>query len=103
MSIKPGYFASALVATGSATAIAVAPIAAADPVWPVAGNQPADATIEELAAQGYDVQINWVSGYPTVPLFECWVDAIHNPGGPPNPKTLNVVYVDIGCPSNNFD
>jgi hypothetical protein len=98
----------ALLVAGSATAatavsIAVAPIATADPVWPVGGGEPADATIEDLAAQGYDVQVNWVTGYPTVPLYECWVDAIHNPDGPPDGKRLYVVYVDIGCPSNNFD
>lgn len=102
MSLNPRYFAPLLVAAGAA-AIAVVPIAAADPVWPYAGAEPADATIEDLEDQGYDVQVNWVSGYPTVPLYKCWVDAIHNPDGAPNPKTLNVVYVDVGCPSNVFD
>jgi hypothetical protein len=102
MSLNPRYFTPLLVAAG--TAIAVGPIAAADPVWPVAGNQPASDIVEELAAQGYDIQVNWVTGYPTVPLSWCWVDAIHNPDGPPTrEKPLAIVYVDIGCPSNNFD
>jgi hypothetical protein len=103
MSLNPGYFAPLLVAAGIA-AIAVAPLAAADPVWPVGGGEPADATIEDLEEQGYDIQVNWVTGYPTVPLSECWVDAIHNPDGPPtNQDPLAIVYVDIGCPSNNID
>jgi hypothetical protein len=106
MSPKPGLFTVMLIATGAAVAsIGRAPITAADPVWPFGGAEPADATIEDLEAQGYTVQINWVSGYPTVPLFECWVDDIHNPNGPgsPSPNTLAIVWVDIGCPSNNFD
>jgi hypothetical protein len=102
VSLNRRYFAPLLVAAGT-TGIVVAPVAAADPVWPVGGAEPADATIEDLETQGYDVQINWVSGYPTVPLSECWVDAIHNPDGPPSRTALSIVYVDIGCPSNNFD
>ena len=104
MSLKPGYFAPLLLAAGAAASTAVAPVGAADPVWPVGGGEPADATLDDLASQGYTVQVNWVSGYPTVPLSECWVDAIHDPDGPPTPKDpLAVVYVDIGCPSNNID
>jgi hypothetical protein len=104
MSLKPGYLAALLAAAGTVASIAVASMAAADPVWPVGGGEPADATLEDLEDQGYTVQINWVTGYPTVPLFECWVDAIHNPDGPPTKQEqLAIVYVDIGCPSNNFD
>jgi hypothetical protein len=101
MSLRPGSIAPLLVAAGAS--IAIAPIAAADPVWPVGGGEPADATLQDLATQGYDVQVNWVSGYPTVPLSECWVDAIHHPDGPASPNTLSTVYVDIGCPSENID
>ena len=123
MSLKPRYFPRyflpSLVAAGAVLSaalsavlsaalsavlsIAIAPTAHADPVWPVGGGEPADATIEDLEGQGYDVQINWVSGYPTVPLNECWVDAIHNPNGEASKTTLSTVYVDIGCPSNNID
>jgi hypothetical protein len=106
MSLKPGLFTVMLIATGAAVAsIASAPITAADPIWPFGGAEPADATIQDLEAQGYTVQINWVSGYPTVPLYECWVDDIHNPNGsaPPSRDTLAIVWVDIGCPSSNFD
>jgi hypothetical protein len=76
----------------------------ADPVWPVAGAEPADATLRDLAAQGYNVQINWVGGYSNVSLSECKVTAIHNPDGTPTSQNpLATVYVDISCPSNNFD
>jgi hypothetical protein len=104
MSVNPGYFAATLIATGAAAALmAIAPISAADPVWPVGGAEPADATIQDLETQGYDVQINWVTGYPSVPLSECWVDAIHNPNTRPREDILTTVWVDIGCPSSNFD
>ena len=100
MSFNPRYFAPLLVAAGIA-AIAVVPIAAADPVGPVPGNQSAADTLSELQAQGYAPQINWVTGYPNVPLSECWVDSIHNPDGPPiNENALAIVHVDIGCPEH---
>ncbi|MBV8966566.1 MAG: hypothetical protein JO191_10370 [Mycobacteriaceae bacterium] len=94
-----------MVGVAVVAALVTAPTAAADPVWPVGGAEPADATISDLQEQGYTVQVNWVSGYPTVPLSECWVDDIHNPNGttPPGENTLAIVYVDIGCPSNNID
>ena len=92
--------------TGAAVLLALAPIAAADPVWPSAGDQSASATIEDLEAQGYNVQINWVSGNITQPLSQCSVSAIHNPnrsGGPP--ETFTTVYVDVSCPDypDDFD
>jgi hypothetical protein len=100
MSLNPRYFAPLLVAAGTA-AIRVMPIAAADPVGPVPGNQSAADTLRELQAQGYALQINWVTGYPNGPLSECWVDAIHNPDGPPTGQnTLAIVHVDIGCPEH---
>jgi hypothetical protein len=104
MSLQPGHFAALLIAAGAATSVVVAPLAAADPVWPTGGSEPADATLNDLAAQGYTVQINWVNGPPEVPLYECWVNAIHNPDGPPTSQhPLQTVYVDIGCPSSNLD
>jgi hypothetical protein len=92
-----------LIGAALSALIMTAPTASADPVWPGGGAQPADATINELADKGYDVQINWVSGYPTVPLVESWVDDIHNPNATPSDgKSLSTVYVDVGCPSNDF-
>ena len=59
---------------------------------PVAGAESASATIDDLEAQGYDVQINWVSGVSSVPLSRCRVTAIdspdHSPGSEGRPTTV---------------
>lgn len=93
--LAAGFFAASL---------ACAPIAVAEPVWPVAGAESASATIDDLQAQGYDVQINWVSGVSSVPLSRCKVTAIHNPdhSGEP-PTTFTTVYVDVSCPNEHDD
>ena len=102
MSITRGGFAVGLVA--AAMAIAVAPAAAAEPVWPVAGAESAAATIADLQAQGYDVQINWVSGQSSVSLTQCRVLAIHNPDrSPGSESTFTTVYVDVSCPNRDDD
>ena len=87
-----------------AASLPCAPAAAAEPVWPVAGAESASATIEDLQAQGYDVQINWVSGVSSVPLSQCKVTAIHNPdhSGEP-PTSFTTVYVDVSCPNEHDD
>ena len=98
MSINSGMLAAGLLAT--AVPLAYAPVARAEPVWPVAGAESASATIDDLQAQGYDVQINWVSGVSSVPLSLCKVTAIHNPNhSPPSENTLATVYVDVSCPN----
>jgi hypothetical protein len=102
MSPKPRYFVAGLAAVGAV--IAVAPVCAADPVWPVAGAESASATIADLQAQGYNVAINWVTGYSTTPLSRCRVSAIHNPDiSPESQKTFTTVYVDVVCPSEDHD
>jgi hypothetical protein len=103
MSFMRGTFAVGLVA--AAVSIAVAPTAAAEPVWPVAGAESADATIADLEAQGYNVQINWVSGVSNVSLTECKVLAIHNPDhSPPGSEMgFTTVYVDVSCPNRDDD
>jgi hypothetical protein len=81
-----------------------APAAGADPAWPSAGSEPASDTIEDLEAQGYNVEINWVGGHSNRPLSECRVPAIHNPNrsGEP-PQTFTTVYVDVSCPGDSDD
>jgi hypothetical protein len=102
MSLTPSYLTPFVVAGGAAASIAVAPVAAADGIpLPVAGNESAYATIADLEALGYDVAINWVRGYSTVPLSQCTVDAIHNPDGSPgSQRTPATVYVDVSCPND---
>jgi hypothetical protein len=104
MSIKRRHFAAIATAAGATAAIAIPAVAVAEPVWPVAGAEPADQTINDLAAAGYAVRINWVGGYSDVSLSQCSVKGIHNPDGPPTAQQPNAtVYVDVDCPGNNFD
>jgi hypothetical protein len=100
MSLKFGLLAAGLMAA----AVACPPVAAAEPVWPVAGAEDARATVDDLEAQGYDVQINWVSGVSSVPLHWCKVTDIHNPNhSAPTDDTLSTVYVDVSCPNPDDD
>ena len=95
MSLKSRYSAL-FVSAGAAASIAVAPIAVAESgVLPQAGSENARDTLNDLAAQGYDVRINWVTGYPRVSLDQCWVNDINTADAT---GTLRTVYVDIGCP-----
>jgi hypothetical protein len=99
MKLKSGVLAACLLA-----ALACTPAATAEPVWPVAGAEDAQATADDLEAQGYDVRFNWVSGTPSVPLYRCKVTAIHNPNhSPPTGETLATVYVDVSCPNPDND
>jgi hypothetical protein len=80
----------------------LAPPAGADPT---AGAESADSVITHLRDQGYNVQINWVSGVSSEPLLLCKVTAIHNPdrSSPPAPKSSTTVYVDVSCPNQPDD
>ncbi len=89
-----------LVCAGATAAVALAPIAAADPAFPSAGSESASATIADLQSQGFDVVVNWLQGRPNVPLSECRVNAINNPNSaPPGDSTQSTVYVDVACPN----
>jgi hypothetical protein len=100
LSLNVGIRAACLIAA----AVACAPVAAAEPVWPVAGAEDAQATVDDLEDQGYDVQINWVSGLPSVQLYRCKVTGIHNPNhSPPTDNALETVYVDVSCPNPDDD
>ncbi len=86
MSIIVGLQAATVIA--SAAPLVFPSVASAEPVWPVAGVESASDTIDDLEAQGYDVQVNWVSGLPSVPLNRCKVTAIHNANhSPPSEGT----------------
>jgi hypothetical protein len=92
------------VGLGVAAAVTAAPIASAEPVWPVAGAESAEATIADLEDQGYHVQVNWVSGVSNVSLSQCKVLAIHNPDNSPgSERTFTTVYVDVSCPNRDDD
>ena len=95
MSFMSRKFAPLLISAGAATAIAVAPIAVADPALPEPGSENAAATISDLEGQGYEVQINYDNGVPDVDLSQCWVNNINTADAV---GSLKSVYVDIECP-----
>jgi hypothetical protein len=103
MSFERKAFAPLLVAAGSATLIATAPNATADPAWPVAGAESASDTIRDLQDQGYNVAVNWVNGHQGSDLSRCSVSAIYNPDrsaqSPPPQSTT--VYGDVQCPHDD--
>jgi hypothetical protein len=77
-----------------------APVAA-DPVYT---NGSAQSVIDDLEAQGYNVVINWLTGYDTKSLSVCWVSAINNPGTWDRaPGEFTTVYVDVSCPNHDYD
>jgi hypothetical protein len=82
------------------TPVAVAPMATAAPSANIDG--PADAVIDELQTQGYNVEINWVNGFDTKPLSLCRVTGIDDPGdAPPATAMFTTVYVDVVCPNHD--
>src|SRR5262245_33244656 len=94
-------FGTGLLAFGAAGAMAVAPTAAAEAVFPAAGDESASATITDLQAQGYDVRVNYLNGTPNVPLYECKVNDINNPSAPSVPPSKATVYVNVMCPTHD--
>ncbi len=104
MSSTLRWATAAVVPLAAAVAIVAAPNAAANPVFPAPGSGSAETVIDELTAQGYNVEINWVSGVSSRPLSECRVLAIHNPSdGAGPPTTFTTVYVDVSCPNHDSD
>jgi hypothetical protein len=99
MSTVSRSFGSLLSAVG-ASVMFDAP-AAADPVY---YDGSAESVINELKADGYNVVINWLTGYNTKSLSVCWVSNINNPGQwDPPPGTFTTVYVDVSCPNHDYD
>jgi hypothetical protein len=95
------WVAATLLATGAAAWLVAAPIAVAAPVEPEAGTESARAVIDDLRGQGFNVEINWVSGVSSVPLSSCAVTGIDNPDQSPGPPTtFTTVYVDVSCPNH---
>ena len=87
---------TATVGALGAGSLALAGVASAAAVTPY-GNNAAD-TINNMQAQGYDVQLN---GTAAVPLSRCTVTSVDGLGSvQPNPTQLNTVYVGISCPDN---
>lgn len=87
--------------TAVVPALALSAPAAADPVYT---NGSAQSVIDQLEADGYNVVINWLTGYNTKSLAVCWVTGINNPGGEdPASGEFVTVYVDVSCPNHDYD
>jgi hypothetical protein len=88
-----------LVAVGGALTIA-APATAE----PEDGGASAQSVIDDLKSEGYDVQINWLTGFDTEPLSVCIVSNVNIPGStPPGSGNLATAYVDVSCPNHQDD
>jgi hypothetical protein len=96
-------FGAATVGVLACTALGLAGTAAAAPLE---DNSAADA-IDQLRAQGYNVQLNLTNGYRDVPLLECSVLGVHglsgtdSAGKPLTPAEVGTVYVDVNCPNDD--
>jgi hypothetical protein len=92
--------AGAGVVAAILAATAGAPPVVADP--DIVGGSASD-VIDDLKSQGYNVEINWTTGFNTKPLSECWVTNINNPGDEtPSKTTFVTVYVDVTCPNHDY-
>jgi hypothetical protein len=99
MSLASRCLGPLLVAIGGAVTLA-AP-ATAEPEDTGASAQ---SVIDGLKAEGYNVEINWLTGYDTEPLSVCIVSNINIPGdSPPSAATLVTAYVDVSCPNHQDD
>jgi len=89
---------SALPVLGLVVAV---PILLAAPAWadppaiPEAGSESAAATIGDLDDAGYEVQIQYESGTPEVPLSQCAVTDIDTVGAA---GSQPLAYVTVNCP-----
>ena len=97
----------ALVSRCQAALIAAAGtvmLAAPATAEPVNTGGSAQSVIDGLKADGYNVVINWLTGYDTVPLSVCTVQDIDNPdNGTPTRGAFTTVYVDVTCPNHQED
>ena len=90
---------SALGFATAAAAIALAPLAVADPPdLPDAGDESAAATVGAYDGANYDVQLQYDNGVPDVPLSQCTVTNIDTSG---TAGDQPLAYITINCASNN--
>jgi hypothetical protein len=78
-------------------------LASAASAEPVDSGESAQSVIDGLRADGYNVVINWLTGYDTVPLWVCTVEGVDDPDdSTPIPGAFTTVYfdVDLSCPNH---
>ena len=78
-------------------------VAAPATAEPANSGASAQSVIDGLKADGYNVEINWLTGYDTEPLSVCTVSDINNPSDAKSPAgTFTTVYVDVSCPNHQY-
>ena len=89
----------------AAAPVAYAPVATAEPVWPVAGAEVGQRDHRRPASPGIRRPDQLGERYPArFRLYRCKVTAIHNPNhSPPSENTFATVYVDVSCPNPDDD
>lgn len=93
MSFGPRIAAAA--GFGAVASLWLAGTAAADPPpIPEPGSESAAATVGDLDAAGYDVQLQYENGVPDVPLSQCTVTDINTVG---SAGSQPLAYVTINC------
>ena len=98
MSFASRWLAALSIALGGAVVLCTAATAE-----PVSTGGSAQSVIDGLKADGYNVVINWLTGYDTVPLSVCTVENINNPdSSTPAIGTFTTVYVDVSCPNHQY-
>lgn len=98
MSFASRSLAALSIALGGA--VMVAAPATADPVYTGVSAQ---SVVDGLKAEGYNVVINWLTGYGTMPLSVCTVSNVNNPDDSvPAAGTFTTVYVDVSCPNHQY-
>jgi hypothetical protein len=99
MSFASRWLAALSIALGGA--VTVPAPATAEPEDTGASAQ---SVIDGLKAEGYNVDINWLTGYNTEPLSVCTVENINNPdSSAPAAGQFVTVYVDVSCPNHQDD
>jgi hypothetical protein len=90
---------SALCVAVAASALALAPLAVADPPdLPNAGDESAASTVGAYDDANYDVQLQYENGVPDVPLSQCTVTNIDTSG---TAGDQPLAYITINCASTN--
>jgi hypothetical protein len=93
------FLTALLIAVGGALTLAASAMAE-----PVDTGGSAQSVIDGLKAEGYNVVINWLTGYDTVPLSVCTVEDVNNPDDAKSkPGAFTTVYVDVTCPNHQDD
>ncbi len=93
MSTGPGK-ALAICLGAIATLWSAAAAGADPPAIPEPGSESAAATVGDLDAAGYDVQLQYENGVPDVPLSQCTVTDINTIG---SAGSQPLAYVTINC------